>query len=134
MPQLPLIVPIIVTGVLVGSLMKSKTQRISKKRLVSSSLISGVLNGAYAYAVYLLTPQTTFTRFTGSAAATTAAAAFRPASDIVFVISSFVAGVLFVLTVIGIAMVYARFFRGGGEENLEEVIETSEPEAESISG
>jgi hypothetical protein len=133
MPQLPLIVPIIVTGVLVGSLMKSKTQHLSKKRLVSSSLISGVLNGAYAYAVYLLTPQTTFTRFTGSAAAT-AAAAFRPASDIVFIISSFVAGVLFVLTVIGIAMVYARFFRGGGEENLEEVIETSEPEAESISG
>jgi FtsH-binding integral membrane protein len=119
MPQLPLIIPIIVTGLLVGSALKNRDQRISKKKLGAVSVLSGVLNGAQAYLVTFISPQTTFTRttFTGQTTflqtSATAAAALRQTSELVFAISSTLVGILIPLVIVGIALFLSR---GSGEE------------------
>jgi protein-S-isoprenylcysteine O-methyltransferase Ste14 len=97
-----MIIPVIVTGLFVGSILKSSTHSASKKKLLSVSTLSGVLNGAFAYVVYLFTPSptTTFAR--------AAAFATRQTSDLPFVLSSALAGFLIVLVIVGIAMLYAR--------------------------
>src|SRR5208283_3263973 len=100
MPQPSIIIPIIVTGIIVGSIMTGK--KIRKKRLLIASLVSGLLNAAYGYVLYLVAPPPTFTyRGTGGAGFTggTGAAARAAASgggELVFVISSFLAGFLIV--------------------------------------
>lgn len=119
MPQLPIILPMIITGIYVGSLIKSKTGKIPKKKLAYASLASGVLNALYAYASYLMTPRPTYAR-----AATTA----QQSPELVFVFSSFIAGVLVLLAVVGIAMIYIRF-RGG--QTIEEPDTSTETDLES---
>jgi FtsH-binding integral membrane protein len=119
MPQLPLIIPIIVTGLLVGSALKNRDQRISKKKLAAVSVLSGALNGAQAYLVTFISPQSTFTRttFTGQATffqtSATAAAALRQTSELVFAISSILVGILIPLVIVGIGLFLSR---GSGEE------------------
>jgi hypothetical protein len=114
MPQLPLIIPIIVTGLLVGSAMKNRDQRISKKRLGAISVLSGVLNGAQAYLVTFLSPQTTFSRqATFFQTTATAAASLRQTSELVFAISSILIGILIPLVIVGIGLFFSR---GSGEE------------------
>lgn len=110
MPQLPVLIPIIVTGLLVGSVMRSGGRGISKRRLAGASVLSGLLNGGQAYVVNLLTPQPTSTFF-GAAVP----AAVRQTSELVFTISSILAGIFIPLAIVGIAMLYARS-RGGAEE------------------
>ncbi len=104
MPQIPIMIPILVTGVLVGSIIKSKTQRVSKKKLASASIVSGLLNAGYAYLTYILVPQQTFRGFTAPRA-----------SELGYVASSLIVGVLVVLAVVGIGLLYARFRRGEHE-------------------
>jgi hypothetical protein len=122
MPQIPIIIPLIVAGIAVGSVIKSESPRITKRKLMSASLVAGLLNAINAYVVDSLSPQLTFARANLSAAQT------FPVSEtswIVFVVASFIGGFLIVLAVLGIAMVYAR--RGKeGELELPEL--TSEPE------
>jgi hypothetical protein len=105
---------------LVGSAMKNRDQRLSKKRLGASSVLSGVLNGAQAYLVTFLSPQTTFSRqttFTGQTTffqtSATAAAALRQTSELVFAISSILVGILIPLLIVGIGLFFSR---GSGEE------------------
>ena len=119
MPQIPIIIPVIVAGITVGSVIKSQSQRISRRKLMSASLVAGLLNAINAYAVDYLTPRPTF-----------AAANFTviQTSWIVFVVASFIGGFLIVLAVLGIAMIYAR--RGkGAEEELPELV--SEPKTKA---
>jgi Trk-type K+ transport system membrane component len=127
MPQLPLIIPIIVTGLLVGSALKNRDQRISRKRLGAVSVLSGVLNGAQAYLVTFISPQTTFTRpttFTGQATffqtSATVAASFRQTSELVFAISSVLLGILIPLVIVGIALVLSRGSREEEDVELQE--------------
>jgi cation transporter-like permease len=122
MPQSPIILPIIITGLTLGSVLASQTKKISKKKLVGVSLITGLLNSAYAYLFYELNPPPTFSR--GTYAGTYAASArFQTGggtSVISFIISSFFTGFIFVIAVCGIAILYARF-RGKKDHEEDEL-------------
>lgn len=113
MPQIPIIVPLIVVGLVVGSIIKSKSPMISKKKFASASVVAGLLNSIHAYLLYLLTPAQTATRFTKTAS-------LASTSEEAFVAASFLAGFLIVLLVLGVAMAYVRIRK---EEELEEVSE-----------
>jgi len=138
MPTTPIIIPIIVAGVTLGSLLVSQTRKITKKKLLIASLVSGLLNTAYAFLVYTLAPPPTFTRgtftggtFTGSGTFT-GGGAFRAAagasSENSFLLLSFITGFLMVLAIVLVALAYVRF-RGGKSE---EEIETDQTEADQI--
>jgi hypothetical protein len=122
MPQIPIIIPLIVAGIAVGSAIKSQSPRISRRKLMSASLVAGLLNAINAYAVdsfslsLSLSSQQTFARANFSVSQT---------SWIVFVLASFVGGFLIVLVVLGIAMIYARGAKGAEQEELPELV--SEP-------
>jgi len=117
MPEISIIIPMIVTGVAVGSLIRSKSPRISKRMLVSASLIAGLLNGVYGYVVYSFSPQPTFPRGVSFIAQT---------SWVEFVVGSFLAGFFIVLAVLGIAMMYARIRKGEELEELPELASEQE--------
>jgi cation transporter-like permease len=115
MPQLPVIIPMVVTGLLVGSVMRSESHRISKRRLGGASVLSGLLNGAQAYLVNLLTPQPTSTFFQGTVSATV-----RQASELTFTISSILVGILIPVAIVGIGMLYSRARKGGEEVEVQD--------------
>jgi hypothetical protein len=118
MPQIPMLIPLVVTGIVVGSMLKSETHRISKKKLAAAAVLSGVLNGGQAYLVYLITPTPTIPATASTFIQSSTLTAFRGTSEIDFAIASIFAGILIVLVIVGIAMLYAR--RGGGAEEEEE--------------
>jgi len=124
MPQIPIIVPLIVVGLVVGSMLKSKSPKISRKRLASASLVAGLLNSIHAYLLYLLTPTRTAASATGAPTGGPPLQGLASTSVGAFVASSFLAGFLIVLLVIGIAMAYVRIRRG------EELVEAPELAAE----
>jgi hypothetical protein len=124
MPQIPIIVPLIVVGLVVGSMLKSKSPKISRKRLASASLVAGLLNSIHAYLLYLLTPTRTAASATGAPTGGPPLQGLASTSGGTFVASSFLAAFLIVLLVIGIAMAYARVRRG------EELVEPPELAAE----
>jgi uncharacterized membrane protein YkvI len=116
MPQLPIIIPIIIIGVLIGSLQKSG-KKTSARKITLWALVAGALNAANAYVVYILTPVPTFRGF----GATTTLV--RSTSEIGFTVSSFIAGFLIVAAVFAIAAVYGRVRKGDselGEESEQE--------------
>jgi len=122
MPQIPIIAPLIVVGLVVGSILKSKSSRISKKKFASTSVVAGLLNSIHAYLLYLLTPAQTATGFTRTAS-------LAPTSEEAFVVASFLAAFLIVLLVLGIAMAYVRIRR---EEELEEFPEQASEEEPTL--
>ncbi len=121
MPTLPMIVPIIIVGGLVGSLLKSRKPKIPWKRTLLWSIIAGLLNAAYAYAELILTPQPT-TTFRG-------AAFVAQVSPIVFTVGSFLAAFLIVIVIFGVAAIFLRL--RGGDMEPEEETETELAEEES---
>jgi hypothetical protein len=128
MPQIPIIVPLIVVGLVIGSTMRSKSPRISKKKLASASLAAGALNSIHAYLLYLLAPAQIPTSVTGiPTTGPTALQGFASTSEVSFLGASFLAAFLMVLLVLGVAMAYARV--GRGEELREAAEVTSEEEA-----
>jgi hypothetical protein len=121
MPQLPVIIPIIITGLLVGSMIRNAGRGISKKKLGGASALSGVLNGVEAYVVNLLMPQPTSTFIrAGSTVSFTVPAAARQTSELVFYASSILAGILIPLVIVGIAMLYSRGRQSGEEVELQD--------------
>jgi len=126
MPQIPIIIPVIVAGITVGSVIKSQSPKISRRKLMSASLVAGLLNAINAYVVDSLSPQQTFARANFTA---TQAAGFSvpQTSWIVFVLASFIGGFLMVLAVLGIAMIYARRGKGAEQEELPELVSEPEP-------
>jgi len=111
MPQLPIIIPIVVIGILICSIQKSK--KISTRKIALSALVAGALNAANAYAVYILTPVPTFRGITAA----------RTTSVFGFTIASFLAGFLIVAAVFVIAAAYGRVRKGDselGEESEQE--------------
>ena len=125
MPQIPVLIPVIVAGLTVGSVIKSQSRTISNKKLISASLVAGLLNGLYGYAVDALSPPQTFPRT--SSIPSIFAASIPTTSWIVFVIESVLAGFLIVLAVLGIAKVYAWTRKGEEVEELSNL--TSEEES-----
>jgi hypothetical protein len=120
MPQIPIIIPVIVAGITVGSVIKSQSPRISRWKLMSASLVAGLLNAINAYVVDSLSPRQTFAGASFSVPQT---------SWIVFVVASFIGGFLIVLAVLGIAMIYARRGKGTELEELPELV--SEPKTKA---
>jgi hypothetical protein len=112
MPQIPVIIPIIVAGLIVGSMIRSGARGISKKRLAAASVLSGLLNGGQAYLISFLTPQPTSAFFR-----TTVSETVRQTSEMVFTISSVLVGILIPLAIVGIAMLYSRVRKG--QEDVE---------------
>jgi hypothetical protein len=110
MPQAPIIIPLIITGLFFGSLLKHRAKSISKKSVAIASVAAGLLNGVHAYLLDIMSPQPT-TTFT-----TRASFALQPAATVPFVISAIGVGILIVLLVIGVAAIYRRFSRGTEEE------------------
>lgn len=122
MPQAPIIIPVIVAGVTLGSLLVSEKRTLSKKKLGGVSLLSGLLNLGNAFLVYQLAPPPTFTR------GTTQFRAATTGSENVFYASSFLVGVLMVIAIIGIALTYAHFKGPKPEEDEETKLEESKLE------
>ena len=120
MPSPPIVLPIIITGLTLGSILSSQAKTISKKKFAGISLVSGLLNSAYAYVLYELTPPPTFTR--GGTQIR-----FQTGSETGFIISSFITGLIIVVAVCGIALAYARF---RGKKDKEEDADEAEDEDE----
>jgi hypothetical protein len=114
--SIPVPLPIIITGLLVGSAMKNRDRKISKKKLGFASVLAGVLNSGESYLLTLLTPQQTFpTRIAG-----VAAAAPQQSFDLVTILSSILVGALIPLAILGIGLLYSRGGRGGEEVELQD--------------
>jgi hypothetical protein len=139
MPISPIIIPLIVAGAMLGSLLVSGKRKIPKKKLLGASILAGLLNAANAYVVYLLFPPTSYRRFgggsfsggsfSGGSSSFTFTGAYRGAgagatSLTSFLLLSFLTGLLIMIVVVGAALVYVRY-KGG---HLEE--ETGEPKEE----
>ena len=120
MPQVPIIVPVIVIGILVGSLLKSNRPKIPWKKITAWALVAGVLNAVLAYAEVILTPQPTFTF--------RAASAVTQVSEIPFSAASFLTGFIIVMVVFGIAAAYLRM---RGTESGPELENEEEPQLDS---
>jgi hypothetical protein len=114
MPQAPIVIPLIITGLLFGSLLKQQRKSFSKKSVAIASVSAGLLNGVHAYLLDILTPQptipTTFANRAGFALRATATA------TIPFVVSAIAVGILIVLVVVVVAAIFGRFSRGTAEE------------------
>ena len=140
MPQIPIIIPLIILGLVIGSTLKSESPKISKKKLASTSVVAGLLNSIHAYLLYMLTPAQTITRATGGSTpggfAVPVTGSFplqsftTPTSQTSFIVTSFLAALLIVFLVLGIAKAYGR---AGGSDEFEEAGEATsdkhEPEA-----
>ena len=129
MPTAPTLIPLIVAGLMLGSLLVSEKRKVTKKRLLGVSLLSGLLNAANAFIVYTLFPPVTFSRFGGGnfAGGTFTGSStfqFRGAGggggETSFVLLSFLTGILIVIVVVGAALAYVRYRGGQTEEELEE--------------
>jgi len=125
MPTVPIIIPVIVLGILVGSWIKSGKKKLSKKRLLVAGLLAGAFNAGYSYVLEMITPRPTLpTGFTGFTANRT----FSVSLGLGFYTASFLVGLVLILAVFAIAAVFLRI-RGGGES--EEISEEPEIEEES---
>ncbi len=123
MPQLPIIIPIIVIGGLIGSLLKSKKPKIPRRKILSWSLVAGLLNAVFAYAELFLTPQQTTFRNTSFVTQT---------SPIAFTAGSFLVGFLIVIVVFGIAAIYLRVRKSDSESEEEGEPELAEEESSKL--
>lgn len=137
MPQPSMIIPIVIVGILVGSILVSKDTKITRKRLLYASLLSGVLNTAYGYLLYQIYPPRTFTpragtTFTGggtfAGGGTFTGGGAASGAQLEFLVGSFLAGFLVVLVTIGIALVYARYRKRSTTEETEESEQPEESE------
>lgn len=119
MPQFPIVIPMIVLGITVGSLLRGKSARISKKKFVYATLAAGLLNVAYAYAFLLLFPPPTFTR--GNFA-------IAQISEPIFLADSFLVAVILMVAVLGIALIYVRVRKTDESGEAPELISTEKLE------
>src|SRR5208282_4999899 len=132
MPSTPIIIPIIITGVLVGTIAASKGEIVKRKKLLSASLLSGILNVVNAYLLILLTPARSgysgqySGQFSGTAQSAYRARGGGANTQLLLIISSFIVGFLIPLVIIGIGMLYARhkigkegFDQESGEDELD---------------
>lgn len=93
MPQISIIIPLLVVGILFGSIIRSGKKNFPRKSILVAALLSAGLNVTYPYVVAMATAAVV---------------------DVGFYIASFLAGLVFVLSVFAVAAVYSRV-RGQGE-------------------
>lgn len=126
MPQIPIIAPLVVIGLLLGTIIKSRSSRISKRKLVSASLVAGLLNSVHAYLLYSLTPTRAAASVIGVPTGAPPMEGIASTSEGAFVAASFLSAFLMVLLVFGIATAYLRIRRS--EEFVEVPEQASEAE------
>jgi hypothetical protein len=133
MPTTPTVIPLIVAGLVLGSMLVSEKRKMSKKRLLGVSLLGGLLNAANALIVYALFPPTS-SRFGGgtfgggafAGATFTGSSTFQfrgaagATSEPSFLILSFLTGLLIVIVVVGAALAFVRYKGGHMEEEMGE--------------
>jgi len=128
MPTVPIILPVIVLGVLVGSLIKSGKKSLSKKKLLGAGVLSGALNAGYSYVLELITPRSTLpTGFNGFTANRT----FSVSVGVGFYIASFLAGLILILAVFAISAVFLGIRGSEQSEEISDEPEIEEPELKS---
>ena len=135
MPTIPTMIPLIVAGIVLGSLLVSEKRKITRKKLLGVSLLGGLLNAANALIIYMLfPPPTTFSRFAGgnfgggafAGGTFTGSSTFQfrgaagATSETSFIALSFITGLLVVIVIIGSALAYVRYKTPKGEEEPEE--------------
>ena len=143
MPTAPIIIPVIVAGLTLGSLLVSESHKMTKKRILGISLLSGLLNVANAYVIYLFFPPPSFNRFSGGGTFVGGGGGFTggggtafqfrsaTSSPTSFLTLSFITGFLIVLVIVEIALFYARRKSGQSEEEESEAEkEEEEPKLE----
>jgi len=146
MPTAPTLIPLIVAGLMLGSLLVSQKAKVTKKKLLGASVLAGLLNAINAYAVYLLFPPTTSRfgggnfgggnfgggfgggTFTGSTTFQYRGGGFGATSLGSFVLLSFVTGLLIVIVVVGVALLYVRYKTPKTEEEEPEIAEEGQQE------
>ena len=118
MPEFPVIIPLVLTGILIGYIIRTTNVHIGRRLIVLGSLLGGVGNVVNAAILFLFQNQT---------AVETGVRTFaRQAtlSPVLFLILSFVVGVLTVLLVLVPATIVQKrklsflefFFRLGGKK------------------
>ena len=147
MPTTPTVIPLIVAGLMLGSLLVSEKRKVSKKKLLGISLLGGLLNAANAFIVYTLFPPTTFSRFAGgnfgggafAGGTFTGASTFQfrggaagATSESSFILLSFITGLLIVIVVVGVALLYVRYKAGHTEEETGEAKPEEQEELEEL--
>jgi hypothetical protein len=144
MPTTPTVIPLIVAGLMLGSMLLSEKRKVSRKKLLGVSFLGGLLNAANAFIVYTLFPPTAFSRFGGGnfAGGTFAGATFTgsssfqfreavgASSETSFILLSFITGLLIVIVVVGVALIYVRYKGGHMEEELGEGKQEAQEELE----
>jgi len=147
MPIVPTVIPLIVAGVVMGSMLLSGKRKITKKRVLGASVVGGLLNAANALVVYMLFPPTSFSRFGGGNFGGgnfggSTSFTFTGSSNFAyrgggagggegsFIILSFIAGLLIVLVVVGSALLYVKYKGGHAEEELSEEKEGEQEDLE----
>jgi hypothetical protein len=113
MPQPGIILPIIVAGVTLGSLLVSGKHVLSNRKLLGACALSGTLNSGITYLTSQLSAPPTFTQGGPALGAAT------EGSDYVSYASSFLVGFLIVLLIVGIALIYAKLRASKSQEDEE---------------
>jgi prolipoprotein diacylglyceryltransferase len=125
-PELPMILPLLFTGVLVGSLLRKTNVGISRKTILLGSLFGGLGNLVHAAVLTMFMGQgtnpPTSTAFPGQMTRPTFAAASATSSTFnlpTFLTTSFIIGLLVVLVVLAMAALTVRL-RGRVKSDEEE--------------
>jgi len=96
MPTIPMIIPLLVTGILVGYVLRTKKSTIGRRLLALGSLLGGVGNVVNAGVLYLFQNQAR----TGPTVPTFVRQTMPAQTPVSFLFLSFVIGVLIVLLVL----------------------------------
>jgi RsiW-degrading membrane proteinase PrsW (M82 family) len=104
MPTIPMIVPLLVTGVLFGYILRTKKTNVGRKLTALGCLLGGVGNAVNGAILYLFQSQAT----TGPSIPSFARQTAPTQSPVSFLILSFVVGALIVLLVLVPAVLVQR--------------------------
>jgi hypothetical protein len=96
MPTIPVVVPLLVTGILFGRILHAKKEQVGRRLGVWGCLLGGLGNAANAAILYLLPGQAT----TGSSIPFTVRQVATTQTPLSFLLLSFVIGVLIVALVV----------------------------------
>jgi hypothetical protein len=100
MPTIPMIVPLLVTGILVGYILRTKRDKMGRKLIILGSLLGGAGNAVNAAILYLFQRSSTVPANLPANFRTFARQTMPTQSLASFVLLSFIVGILIVLLVL----------------------------------
>ncbi|MBS7623236.1 hypothetical protein KEJ39_06135 [Candidatus Bathyarchaeota archaeon] len=105
MPEIPSIIPLILTGILVGLVLRKTAAKISWRLTILGSLLGGLSNLAYAAVLPILRGQDV-----GQPVARPSFIGQAALNPLLFLAASFIVGVVIVLLVLAAASLTLRLF------------------------